>query len=95
LFIFPPNGPHGCVTITARFDLESDICAFELDSGRINFRSLTDGDDDDADDGIVLKLKFEKARNLAYDVDTSNNVFGCALSLSLSLFLFPSSSILR
>jgi len=61
LFIFPPNGPHGCVTITARFDLESDICAFELDSGRINFRSLTDDDDDDADDGIVLKLKIRKA----------------------------------
>ena len=51
------------MTITARFDLESDICAFALDSGRINFRSLTDDDDDadaDADDDIVLKLKFEK-----------------------------------
>ena len=46
--------------MTARFDLESDICAFALDSGRINFRSLTDDDDDaDADDGIVLILKFE------------------------------------
>ena len=45
LFILPPRGPQGCVTITARLLEESAI--LELDPENVNFRSFTE------DDGIV------------------------------------------
>ncbi len=56
LFMFPPKGPQGWVTMTARFELQSATADRAAESGSVNFFSRTEEDGEDGEDGDDLAL---------------------------------------